>query len=182
MLYDLIRNGDPLPASFETRQQKADRLAAEARSKNDTRIQEELKSEYETQTRQAIDRYIAEELPPGEIDRRVTTHMADPANQSDFWKERPDMAEQFARHAVRAEIAKGVTIPTYEDFSHRELPRIAAKFELHPTQLSPQAGENSTAAEASPSAPNVARNDVPTQLDMSGIPNQDSSPQAEAGL
>ena len=32
------------------------------------------------------------------------------------------MAEQFARHAVRAEITKGVSLPTYDDFSRRELP------------------------------------------------------------
>ena len=47
----------------------------------------------------------------GDFDRRIAAHMADPANQSDFWKERPDMAEQFARHAVRAEIAKGDDTP-----------------------------------------------------------------------
>ena len=48
LLYDLIKNGAPLPASFETTRQKADRLAAEDRSKNLARIQEELKSEYES--------------------------------------------------------------------------------------------------------------------------------------
>lgn len=178
LLYDLIRNGDPLPANFETRQQKSDRLTAEGRSKNATRIQEELRSEYEIHTRQAIDRYIAE-LPPGEFDRRVAAHMAAPANHPDFWKDRSDMAEQFARHAVRAEIAKGMTLPTYEDFSRRELPRIAAKFELDPTQLNQQNGENSLIQESPQKAENASGSDLPVQLDLSGVSNQPSSPRAE---
>ena len=165
LLFDLIRNGDPLPASFETRWQKAERIAAEDRKENLGRIQEELKAEYESFTRQAIDGYIAEELPTGEFDRRVAAHMAEPANQSDFWKERPDVAEQFARHAVRAEISKGISLLAYEDFSPRELPRIAAKLQLDPAQSLPTTsdGAASTPKNAlyAPSASVPPQNEVP---------------------
>lgn len=161
LLYDLIKNGAPLPAGFETRRQRVGRLAAEDRAKNLARAEDALKAEYEGYTRQAIDRFIAEELPPGELDRRIAAYMADPANQSDFWKEHPDMAEQFARHAVRTEISKGISLPAYEDFSRRELPRIAAKFRLDPNEIGFAPVEESP---QEPARPDVASTPIDDHL------------------
>jgi hypothetical protein len=175
LLYDLIKNGAPLPAGFETTRQKAERVAAEDRAKNHARVQEALKAEYEAYARQIIDRSIAE-LPPGEYDRRVVAYMAEPANQSDFWKERPAMAEQFARHAVSMEISKGISLPAYEDFCRRELPRIAAKFQLDPAELSHEI-KGTLPVEVA----NMTTAGVPRDLDMPSIPNHDSSPQARLG-
>ena len=70
------------------------------------------------------------------------------------------MAEQFARHAVRAEIAKGMSLPSYEDFTRRKLPA--------------QEGIYNTV--------DTAGDEVPPQLDFPIVSNQDSSPQAESGL
>lgn len=160
LLYDLIKNGAALPAGFETRRQKVERLAAEDRAKSLARAEDTLKAEYEAYARHALDRFIAEQLPPGELDRRIAAYMADPVNQSDFWKEHPDMAEQFARHAVRAEIAKGMSLPSYEDFTRRELPE----------------------QESRKNAVDTAGDEVPPQLDLPTIANKDSLPQAESGL
>jgi hypothetical protein len=170
-LYDLIKTSDPLPAGFETKRQQADRLAAENRSKNQGRLQEALKAEYEEHGRQAIDQFITEELPPGEFDRRVAAYMADPSNQSDFWKEKPEMAEQFARHAVRAEISKRVSLPAYEDFYRRELPRLAAKLQLDPTELGLEAREESLVSEGAKNAGAVPTGEVPLQPIISTMPN-----------
>jgi hypothetical protein len=181
-LYDLIKTGDPLPAGFETSRKRADRLTAEDRSKNRARLQEALKAEYEDHGRRTIDRFIAEELPPGEFESRVAAYMADPSNQSDFWNEKPDLAEQFGRHAVRAEIAKGVSLPAYEDFYRRELPRIASKLQLDPAELSLEAGEESPTPVGSRNAVDVPTSDVPSQSNISTISNQNSSPPAGFGL
>ena len=178
LLYDLIRNGDPLPASFETRRQKAERITAEDRRENVGRIQEELKSEYEIFTRQAIDRYIADELPPEECDRRVAAHMAEPANQSDFWKERPDVAEQFARHAVRAEISKAISLPAYEDFFRRKF--LLADFELSPADFGlkvlPKTSEDATIVP--PNALYAPPSNVPHKDEVTHSSEENSSPGA----
>src|ERR1700674_4220248 len=80
-LNDGFPAGDSAHRAFHHWQQ-ADRLAAENRSKNLALAQEALKAEYEEHGRQAIDRFIAEELPPGEFERRVAAYMAEPSNQS----------------------------------------------------------------------------------------------------
>jgi hypothetical protein len=134
LLYDLIKNGEPLPADFETSRKRADRQAAEEHRKVVAAAEERLKSEYEDHCRVAIDRFIAG-LPPGEFDRRVAEYRAQPANQSEFWNERPDVADQFARHAVRAEISKTVSLPAYEDFYIQRLPHVLAELKLDPMEL-----------------------------------------------
>ncbi len=182
LLYDLIKNGDPLPSGFETSGQKAERLAAEDRTKALARAAEARKAEYEIYTRQAIDQFIAEVLPPGELDRRVAAYMADPTNQSDFWREHPDMAEQFARHAVRAEISKGMNLPSFEDFSRGELPTTALKLQPEPTQLSQDTEERAAVQEAPENAVESAGSEAPVLFDIPIASNQDSSPQAESGL
>jgi hypothetical protein len=145
-LYDLIKNGNPLPAGFESSRQRTARVAAEERRKNVARVEEQLKADYSKHTEQLVDRFIAD-LPPGEFENRVAIHKSETANQSGFWSERPELAEQFARHAVRAEISKGVTLPAYEDFHSREFSRIAGQLHLAPGEsgITPGPAEAATA-------------------------------------
>lgn len=131
-LYDLIKNGDPLPASFETLRQRTERLAGEARSRDLARQQEILKAEYDVYRRDLIDRTIAS-LPSGEFESRVASYLAQPSNQSDYWKDRPDVAAQFAGHAVRAEISKGVSVLSYEGFCYQKLSGNVTNLGVDPT-------------------------------------------------
>jgi hypothetical protein len=133
-LYELIKNGDPLPAGFETRRQQAARIAAEERRRNAARIEERIKADYVKYTEQLIDRCIAD-LPPGDFERRVAAHKSEAASQSDFWSQRPDMADQFARHAVRTEISKSLSLLSYEDFRRLEMPRVAVQFHLNASEF-----------------------------------------------
>jgi hypothetical protein len=165
-LYDLIKNGDPLPTGFETRRQRASRLVAEEERKNAARIQERLKADYAKYTEELIGRLIAD-LPPGEFENRVATHKADTANQSGFWNERPELAEQFARHAVRAEISKAALLPTYEDFCHPQFPKVSLElgvpqgdfsdvFAVPRGESSPQDGSSSPESTPIPAVSTVA--------------------------
>lgn len=163
LLYELIKNGQPLPADFETKRQRADRLASEEHRKKLIAARERLKAEYEEHCRQVVDRFI-EGLPAGEFESRVAAHKAETANQSEFWNERPDVAEQFARHAVRTEIAKTVSLPAYEDFYMREMPRMAAELKLDPSEVNFENREAAPAREeASQNSPGAVPSEVQTQ-------------------
>ena len=135
LLYELIKNGERLPSSFETGQKRAARLAAADRQKKLHRLQAALKAKYEDYRRATTDRFVAGALPPGELENRVATHKARILSQEGFWSERPEMAEQFARHAVNAEIAKGVSLLSYDDFRRQELPGVLSNLQLHPKEL-----------------------------------------------
>jgi hypothetical protein len=129
-LYDLIKNGDPLPSSFETKKQRDERLTAEDRKRKLAQAEESLRSGYEEHCRRVVDRFIAEELPLGEFDGRVAEYKAEMLAQPGIWSDRPDMAEQFARNAVRAEFSKRASLPSYEDFRQKELPGILSNLQI----------------------------------------------------
>jgi hypothetical protein len=146
-LVSLIKEGSALPATFETRDQRKVRLAGEDRRKNLARVQELLKIDYEKHCSQMVDRYITELLPAGEFENRVAAYKEETSNLSGFWNERPGLADQLARHAVRAEIAKEVEIPSYEDFCHRGAPRIASELKPNSAPVSFESREIATAKE-----------------------------------
>jgi hypothetical protein len=173
-LYELIKNGDPLPAGFETRQQRVARLAAEEQRKNVARVQERLKGDYEKHTEHLIDRFIAT-LAPGDFESRVAAHKSEAANQSGFWNDRPELAEQFARHAVRAAISKEVSLPTYEDFCLQEFPRVATELQLDPPESGIKLGKATAAiAEGHQKAAKVPTTESPPGNDVFPVASQDS--------
>jgi hypothetical protein len=180
-LYDLIKNGDPLPTGFETRRQRASRLAEEEQRKSAARIQERLKADYELHTERLIDRFIAD-LPPGDFENRVAAYMADPANQSGFWSERPELAEQFARHAVRADISKGVSLPTYEDFYFQESPRVSAELNLDHAELDFKPTPAAAHVERPQPASSTPLDAIPPQAGLPLTPDHIFSEQVEIDL
>lgn len=128
LLAHLISTNDPLPGSFETRCQRQEKLAAEEKREHLERIKNTLTEEYEKHRARAIDRFIAEELTTEEFERRVVSQKDDISKQSGgLWENqpmRPQLLDQIARHEVRADIAKEVSILKFEDFRQRELPKI----------------------------------------------------------
>lgn len=136
-LYSLIKEGNPLPASFETRGKRRERQAAEDRRQKLVMIKDALQLEYDEHCRQTIDRFIAEEFPAGEFERRVEVRKNELSKQGGLWdgNMRPELMDNMARHAVRAEIAKSVSIVPYQDFYHRRLPALLAELRLDPHEL-----------------------------------------------
>lgn len=187
LLYELIKNGDPLPISFESRSRRAERQAAEDRRLNQGRAQEMLKSRYEEYRRQAVARFMADQLPPEDFERRVEAYKAEMLSQPGFWNERPEMADQFARHAIRAEIAKEANLLSEEAFRHKELPAIASELDLDPTELDLDAGPpgplaapagDGQSSSTHQNALNEPISDVQPQGGPLPIPDQNSSSEA----
>lgn len=135
LLWDLIKTGDPLPPTFETKRQRVQRLSVDERRRKMNHVQEVMESSYEDYRRQAVDRYMSEGLPPGDFDRRVDEYKKEMLGQPGIWSNRPEVAEQFARHAIRAESAKAVTVLPYEEFYRKELPGLLARLKFDPADL-----------------------------------------------
>lgn len=135
LLHSLIQNNQLLPANFETRRERTERQAAEERRQKQDLVRRILHENYEEHRRQAVDRYIAEQVPPEEFARLVAEQKARDAQQGSFWKDRPQIADEVAQYTVRKEIAAGVPITAFDDFRRRELRRILADLGLNAAEL-----------------------------------------------
>jgi hypothetical protein len=95
------------------------------------RLKQEIDARYREHCERLIDRFIAEELPAGEFDRRVVERQAELIRQGGFWDgpKREEITASMARHEIRAEIGSGVTV-SYQDFYRRELPSALARLGL----------------------------------------------------
>jgi hypothetical protein len=137
LLHDLIKNGDPLPSHFESsRQREARRLADERRERLHL-AKQSLEVAYEEYSRAAVDRFIAAEFPQDEFMRRVEAKKRELNSQFSFWEKmsKPEFSESMASAAVRSEIAKQVSLLSFEDFCRREGPRILADYNIDPAEL-----------------------------------------------
>lgn len=178
LLYDLIRKGEPLPVGFETRRRRAERLASEERGKKLERAYETVERRYEAYCRQSVDRYIAEALPAGEYERRVSARREETLQVPGYWAEHPEFAEQLARRQVQAEIAKVVPLPTLEEFRQQELPRILSELNLDPGDFGlqleqlPGTGQPGTTQDAVNGPPPAD----PLKEGVFATPEQNSSP------
>lgn len=133
LLYELVRNGDPLPPGFETSRQRTERLKAVDHRVKLEKIEQMLNSRYDAQRREAVDRYIRETLPVAEFEERVAARRAEILANPGFWDQRPETAEQFAHHEIRAEIGRGAVQLSPEEFRRTELPKILADLKLDAT-------------------------------------------------
>ena len=132
-LYSLIKEGSPLPATFETRIQREERQRREQRSKDLERLKSALKQAYADHCKRVIDRFIADELEPGEFDRRVELRKKELNQQGSFFQRvGPEILTKHATEDVRSEIAPEVS---YEEFYKRELPNVLARLELNAADL-----------------------------------------------
>ena len=136
-LYTLIKEGNPLPGNFETRAKRRERLTAEDRRQKLILIKDALKLEYDEHCRHAIDQFISGELPAGEFERRVAVRKNELSKQGGLWdtNTRPEFMDTMARHAVRAEIAKSISVIAYDDFYPRRLPALLAELHLDAAAL-----------------------------------------------
>ena len=122
LLYNLIREGNPLPSSFETRRQREQRQTAETRRQKQMLVKDALTQRYEEHRSLVVDRFIAEQLPPGEFERRVAVQKTKDSQQQGLWNTmRPELVENMARHTVRNQIAEQLTFQPHEEFRKSEL-------------------------------------------------------------
>jgi hypothetical protein len=137
LLYSLIQDGGPLPSSFETRRDREKKIAAQEHRQKLQAIKEELATAFEQYRDGAIDRFIGDELPPGEFERRAAARLKATAPQEGLWN-RPEVLEQTARRAERRRIAEEMgthRFLSYEDFCKRELPAILTSLGLTPAEF-----------------------------------------------
>jgi hypothetical protein len=137
LLYNLIRDGDPLPATFETARQREERIAAEEHKARLKAAADALQSGYEAYTRETINRFIDEEFPKDEFARRVAARTAEFNGQPTFWDklQKPDLTERMARQAVWAEIAKDVPRLSFDDFCRRDGHSILSAYGIDSAEL-----------------------------------------------
>lgn len=179
LLHEFIKSDIALPNGFEPRKTKEVRVALEFRRTNLTRVAEAVEHKYTEYCRQTVDRFVAKEIPVGEFERRVMERKEETAKSSGFWGVRPELAEQLARHEVRAEVTKSVPLLSLEQFRERELPKILHELGLDSAEfgqrveLSPTDQESDTPQEA-PAVPLVA--DMPQVAGSSK--EEHSSPRA----
>jgi hypothetical protein len=167
LLYEFIRDGAPIPSTFESQARRAKRLEEEARAKRQTRMEETLKVRYEEYCRQAGEKAIAD-VPKERLERLVAEYRDRMlSEQGGFWSEKPVMAEQFARHAVEAGI-RTAGLQTYEEFRRRELAVDYAQ--------SVPGGRESLGDEIAPNALYVAPPPEPIKDDGFLISDENASP------
>lgn len=135
LLYDLVKNGEAVPATFETRRQREARTATETRRKNLECVNELVQDRYAAYCKQIMDDYVDTMLPAAELESRVAARKEEILKEPGFWGERPDLAEQLARHDVRAEVCKGVVVVSADEFRQAELPRVLAELNLNGKEL-----------------------------------------------
>jgi hypothetical protein len=156
LLIHLIETGDPLPPNFETRRKREQRVAHETRVERMRLLKEVLESEYEEYRWNQVDRFIKDVITEPEFERRVLLYKQDTSRQAGLWAEnRPDLIDQLARRAVRSDIAKEVSVLSFEDYRLRELPRIIRELEISPEDVGLDSNLNT-----SPNAPESPENGV----------------------
>ncbi len=136
LLHSLIQNGDPLPATFESRNQRMARREAEERRQRIRAVEERISAAYTEHHRNVIDNFIIADLGTEEFDKRVDGRKMELSVQGGLWEHlSPALADNMARSAVRAEIANTLAIVSFEDFRQREIPPLLADFELSPADF-----------------------------------------------
>jgi len=165
LLHDFIKNDVPLPRTFEPGRVKETRRQAEAHQRNLARVEDAVDTQYVEYCRSLVDRFVSE-LPAGEFDRRVEERRAQTSQSLSFYSDRPDIAQQFARHEVRAEIAKTIPVLSREEFRGRELAGILVGLQIDPSEFGVSVS-NDSESDALPNVVNVPTTNVPLE---DGVP------------
>jgi hypothetical protein len=131
LLVSLIQKHDPLPASFQTRRQRQIRQESEERHQRIRAVKDRLTTAYADRRRNAIDNFVIAELGADEFEHRVEARKNELSAQGGLWEQMsPNLADNMARSDVRTEIAKTLSIISFEDFQQREIPKLLVDFEL----------------------------------------------------
>ena len=131
-LYDLIKNGGPLPSSFETRGKQEKKRSAQQHREQLHAIKEELTSAFDRYRQAVIDRFIADELTTDEFERRVAARVKMSPPQEGIWN-RPDVLEQTARRSERKRVEEEMgthRFMSHQEFRRQELPGILTALQL----------------------------------------------------
>jgi hypothetical protein len=147
LLYDLIKNGDPLPSGFETSRQRASRRAAEERRSRLRTAKQSLEFEYDEYRRAEVDRYIAEGMPKDEYEALLAEERKAVSSQHGLWSRNlpAETLEQMAVGGARRRVADRVTFASFDEFCRREARRILADYQIDPSELGISAPENGSA-------------------------------------
>ena len=136
LLYELIRNGDRLPANFQTSRERAAKKTAADRQHALAMAQQSLYFAYEEYERDALDRYIEIEVPPDEYQRIYNGYKQQMSKQGSFFENRTGpMFEEMIQAAVRAEIRKTMNVIPFPEFCRREASRVLADSDISPAEL-----------------------------------------------
>jgi hypothetical protein len=177
LLVSLIQNGDALPASFESRRQREERLSAENRRRNLKRIEHSLGIDYEKYCRTTIDTFISQKFSSEELEALIRAR-EDQMLQQDVWSGmNRELVESLARRLVEGELAKEAPVMSLDTFRRQELPRVLMELSLKPAEL----GINFQQADTCdpgivPEAQNDAPSIVPHEDDVFSVSDQNSSP------
>jgi hypothetical protein len=130
-LYNLIKSGDTLPSSFETRKQREERQERQRREGNFRILQDEMRRRYAKHCSAMVDSFIAEELGQEEFQKRVEQRSHELLKEGGLWEglNKPDLLIGVATGDVRRTLSAGV-VETYKDFYGREVPTVLERLHL----------------------------------------------------
>jgi len=131
LLFSLVKFGDPLPTSFETRRQREERLERLRHAENLRRFQDEMKAAYDDYCEAMLDLFIAEELGQEEFQKRVDQRKSELLQEGGSFEgmNKPEIVATFAAADVRKSLVGGVVI-SYDEFSRRQLPAVLERLHL----------------------------------------------------
>lgn len=129
LLYDLIKNGDPLPATFITSRKLEAIKTAEERRNRLNQAKRSLERAYEEYQDKVLDRKIGE-LSPGEYDRQYQARSEAILSRGSFFERLQDtpLFKKLVLGEVRAEIRKSTVMFTFTEFCRQEGHHILAEF------------------------------------------------------
>jgi hypothetical protein len=71
-----------------------------------------------------------------EFERRVAVRKEQLGDEGAFWeKTSPELTDAIAQSHVRSEMAKELSLLSFEEFRTRELPQIGERFQLDPSEF-----------------------------------------------
>lgn len=147
LLYELIKNGDPLPSTFETSRDRDARKQSDEKRQRLTMAKQSLEFAYDEYRRAVLDRYITDVLPADEYERIVSEERRAVSSQHGLWTRTlpPETLEQMAVGGARSRIAESVSFASFDEFCRREARRILVDYNIDPTELGISAPDERTA-------------------------------------
>jgi hypothetical protein len=136
LLYELIRNGGPIPAGFETKRARQTKAAAERRSERIEKASEALQRAYMSRREHEIDGYLAQ-LPSGEYDSLCSHHREQLLKQIDFLEghQHGPLFDAMLGAAIRAEMSRKAGIMTFDEFCRQEGRQMISDYDLSADEL-----------------------------------------------
>jgi hypothetical protein len=155
LLIKLITSGDGLPPSFETSRLREVRRSEQERKARRREARAALERAYSEHIEREIDRYIDDQLTPGEYEQLLEKYRVDLTAEgffADLAKRQPTALDSTLRRLARAEIRQRLTtVPSFAEFCGVQGTEILSRFGVELVELRIHQVEEAETGGADPS-------------------------------